>query len=82
MARPHQIIRALIRHRLGREDKVLRALQALQPASVESLVSLAYADTPAHLHRLAARSLLAHLGKLEQDGRAWAREGLWSLRGA
>jgi glyoxylase-like metal-dependent hydrolase (beta-lactamase superfamily II)/8-oxo-dGTP pyrophosphatase MutT (NUDIX family) len=82
VARPHQVIRALIRHRLGREDKVLRALQALQPASVESLVPLAYADTPAHLHRLAARSLLAHLGKLEQDGRAWAREGLWSLRGA
>ncbi len=81
VARPHQVIRALIRHRLGREEKVLQALRMLQPAAVEALVPQAYADTPAHLHRLAARSLLAHLGKLEQDGQARQCDGLWSLRG-
>ena len=47
---------------------------------VEALVPRAYADTPTHLHRLAARSLLAHLGKLEQDGRALSIDGQWSLR--
>ena len=81
VAQPHQVIRALIRHRLGREEKVVRALRELQPAAVEALVPRAYADTPTHLHRLAARSLLAHLGKLEQDGRALSIDGQWSLRG-
>ena len=80
VAQPQQVIRALIRHRLGREEKVVRALRELQPAAVEALVPRAYADTPTHLHRLAARSLLAHLGKLEQDGRALSIDGQWSLR--
>jgi len=80
VAQPHQVIRALIRHRLGREEKVVQALRELQPAAVETLVPRAYADTPAHLHRLAARSLLAHLGKLERDGRARSDDGKWSLR--
>jgi glyoxylase-like metal-dependent hydrolase (beta-lactamase superfamily II)/8-oxo-dGTP pyrophosphatase MutT (NUDIX family) len=79
VAQPHQVIRALIRHRLGREEKVVRALRSMQPAPVEALVPLAYADTPAHLHRLATRSLLAHLGKLAQEERAACADGLWSL---
>jgi glyoxylase-like metal-dependent hydrolase (beta-lactamase superfamily II) len=79
VAQPHQVIRALICHRLGREEKVVQALRSLQPAPVEALVPLAYADTPAHLHRLATRSLLAHLGKLAQEERAACADGLWSL---
>ena len=38
-----------------------------------------YDDTPEGLHKLATRSLLAHLLKLEVDGRATQEQGVWSL---
>jgi glyoxylase-like metal-dependent hydrolase (beta-lactamase superfamily II)/8-oxo-dGTP pyrophosphatase MutT (NUDIX family) len=70
VARPHEVIRALIRHRLGREARVKEALQALSPAPIDTLLPRVYADVPAHLHPMARRSLLAHLLKLREDG--WA----------
>ena len=66
-------IRALIRHRLEREEKVMAAL-APGPAALAELLPVAYADTSRELWGWAERSLLAHLEKLERDGRA-AREG-------
>ena len=38
-----------------------------------------YNEVDPGLHRLASRSLLAHLLKLEDDGRATCREERWSL---
>ena len=70
VAHPHAVIRALIRHRLGREGRVKEALQALAPAPIDTLLPRVYADVPAHLHPMARRSLLAHLLKLRDDG--WA----------
>ncbi len=66
-------IRALIEHRLGREAKVAAALDA-SPRTLQELVARAYADTPRELWSYAERSLLAHLLKLEREGRA-ARDG-------
>jgi glyoxylase-like metal-dependent hydrolase (beta-lactamase superfamily II) len=66
-------IRWLIAHRLEREAKVLAAL-AREPAPLAALVERAYADTKRELWGYAERSLLAHLLKLEAEGRA-AREG-------
>ena len=66
-------IRALVRHRLEREAKVVGAL-AETPRSLAELVPLVYDDTPRELWSWAERSLLAHLQKLERDGRA-ARVG-------
>jgi len=66
-------IRWLIAHRLEREAKVLAAL-AREPAPLAVLVERAYADTKRELWGYAERSLLAHLLKLEAEGRA-AREG-------
>jgi Beta-lactamase associated winged helix domain len=43
-------------------------------------VPMVYADTPASLHPLARRSLLAHLLKLQGEGRADADGLLWRLR--
>jgi glyoxylase-like metal-dependent hydrolase (beta-lactamase superfamily II)/8-oxo-dGTP pyrophosphatase MutT (NUDIX family) len=77
VARPHEVVRALIAHRLGREAKVLAALQGHGPATPKALVPAAYADTPAHLHGVAERSLLAHLLKLAADGRAVESAGVW-----
>jgi glyoxylase-like metal-dependent hydrolase (beta-lactamase superfamily II) len=58
-----------VAHRLQREERVAAALTTT-PATVAELVPPAYPDVPAMLHPLAARSLLAHLLKLERDGRA------------
>ena len=71
-------VRQLIAHRLEREAKVLGALGA-EPRPVAALVGGAYDDTPKELWRYAERSLLAHLIKLEREGRA-VREGeKWRL---
>jgi glyoxylase-like metal-dependent hydrolase (beta-lactamase superfamily II) len=80
---PQDEVRRLIRHRLGRERKVLEALTALGRADLERLVVRAYDDVSAKLHPVAMRSLLAHLQKLEQDGRARCESGQWAaLAGA
>ncbi len=65
---PQREIRRLISHRLARERKVLASLQQLGKASVEELLPLAYDDVPLRIHRVAARSLTAHLDKLVADG--------------
>jgi glyoxylase-like metal-dependent hydrolase (beta-lactamase superfamily II) len=69
---PHQEVRRLIAHRLGREKKVVRALQQLGEASLEELLPVVYDDVPVRIHRVAARSLTAHLDKLVADGAARA----------
>ena len=69
---PHHEVRRLIAHRLGREDKVRRALAKLGEASVEELLPVVYDDVPQRIHRVAARSLTAHLDKLVADGAARA----------
>jgi glyoxylase-like metal-dependent hydrolase (beta-lactamase superfamily II)/8-oxo-dGTP pyrophosphatase MutT (NUDIX family) len=66
-------IRALLRHRREREGRVLRAL-ADGPRGVAELVEVVYADVTRDLWPWAERSLLAHLLKLEAEGRA-ARDG-------
>uniref|UniRef100_A0A832ICX7 MBL fold metallo-hydrolase n=1 Tax=Eiseniibacteriota bacterium TaxID=2212470 RepID=A0A832ICX7_UNCEI len=69
-------IRALVEHRRARERRVLAALPgpgaAAEPPA--ALVPRAYDDTPKELWGYAERSLLAHLLKLESEGRA-ARDG-------
>ncbi len=77
VAEPHAVIRALVAHRLRREAKVLDALRAAGPSRLAALVPAAYDDTPAALHGVAARSLLAHLLKLAAEGRAVESGGVW-----
>ena len=80
VAQPHEVVRALVRHRLGREAKVVAALAAAGPgpAPLEALLARVYDDVPATLHPVARRSLLAHLLKLEGEGRAQCTAGQWS----
>jgi glyoxylase-like metal-dependent hydrolase (beta-lactamase superfamily II) len=77
-----EVVDRLIIHRRERENKVLHALRALGPATVEELVPTVYNDTPPARHGVAGRSLLAHLIKLKTEGRArkvpgerWAAAG-------
>jgi glyoxylase-like metal-dependent hydrolase (beta-lactamase superfamily II) len=58
-----------IDHRLWREERVVAAL-AGGGATVAELVPRVYSDVPASVHPLAERSLMAHLSKLEGEGRA------------
>jgi len=70
VAQPHDVLRALIAHRLRREARVATALRQRGPAHIDALLPEVYAEVPAGLHPLARRSLLAHLIKLQADGAA------------
>lgn len=61
----------LIRHRLAREGQLLDAL-AGGPASPASLTGQVYADVPPWIVPVAQASVLAHLIKLEAEGRVSA----------
>ena len=58
---------------------VARARAARRTASLEELLPLVYDDVPARIHRVAARSLTAHLDKLVADGAARADGGRYAL---
>ena len=76
---PHDEARKLIAHRLKREQKVVDAFAVRNPATLDELVPVVYADTPLRLHKAARRSLHAHLLKLEADGRVRRGGGHWRL---
>jgi glyoxylase-like metal-dependent hydrolase (beta-lactamase superfamily II) len=67
-------------HREERETQVLAAL-AEGPRTIAEMVEVIYADQPKGVHPLAARSVLAHLLKLADEGRAdrtgKTEEGPW-----
>jgi glyoxylase-like metal-dependent hydrolase (beta-lactamase superfamily II) len=80
VADPPAVMDALIAHRLRREAKVQAALDATRadgPQGLEQLLPRVYDDVPAALHGVAARSLLAHLLKLQAEGRAVAAGERW-----
>ena len=64
MHEPKKTIQSIIRHRLTRENKVIRKLEELEEASLELLTKLVYDDVPEQLHPIARFSLEAHLIKL------------------
>jgi glyoxylase-like metal-dependent hydrolase (beta-lactamase superfamily II)/8-oxo-dGTP pyrophosphatase MutT (NUDIX family) len=72
---PHQELRRLLAHRRAREQKVVGALARLGAATLDELLPLVYDDVPARVHRVAARSLTAHLDKLIADGALIATRG-------
>lgn len=69
----------LIEHRLKRESKVLACLSRHPDTTVEQLTKCVYDEVPQSLHRLAARSLTAHLIKLEKENRALRADTAWRL---
>lgn len=70
-----------LEHRVEREEQVLAAMAA-GPATIMAMVGDIYADYPPEVHALAARSVLAHLLKLQAEGRADKRgrglDAAWS----
>ena len=60
----------IIAHRLQREAKVVERLRRAGRVTVDVLVTSVYDDVDPRLHPVAKGSLLAHLLKLEAEGRA------------
>jgi hypothetical protein len=61
-------LREYVAHRAEREEQVLAGLEA-GDRTVAQLVDRIYADYPTEVHALAARSVTAHLRKLDREGR-------------
>jgi glyoxylase-like metal-dependent hydrolase (beta-lactamase superfamily II) len=65
-------LREYLEHRAERERQILAAL-ADEPRSIAGIVAIVYAAYPMEVHELAGRSVLAHLKKLEAEGRVQRR---------
>jgi glyoxylase-like metal-dependent hydrolase (beta-lactamase superfamily II) len=73
---PRRLTRALLVHRMERERSILARL-ARGPSDVVALREALYSQTHPRLQKAAERNVLAHLLKLEAEGKA-AREGeIW-----
>lgn len=79
MGRPQEELKNLITHRLNREQKVVDCLLQLGPSEMDSLVLSVYDDVATHLIPWAKRTLLAHLIKLEREGRVTLESNLYVL---
>jgi recombination protein RecT len=64
------VIRRLKAHRLQREAKILRVMQAHPAGSMQDWVERAYDDVPPKLWPVAMRSLTAHVERIREMG--WA----------
>lgn len=76
---PHAELKRLIAHRLKRQRKVIDAVAATGPCPIASLLPIVYDDVAEHLHRMAEKSLHAHLLKLVSDGRVRVDGPNWRL---
>ena len=76
---PAPLVRGMLNHRAGREAAVLAAL-GRAPATPDELVAAMYAGLAEHLLPAARRSVLAHLIKLEQEGRAVEEGASWRMK--
>jgi len=63
-----RVIARLTAHRLAREARVARAMQAAPDGSPRDWVRLAYSDAPPALWPIAERSLLAHVERIRALG--------------
>jgi len=80
LQQPAAVIDGLIQHRLGREARAHGALQRAGMATLEELLAVVYQDIDPGLHELASHTLLAHLLKLERDGRVDREGNSWLVR--
>lgn len=77
---PAALIEHYLAHRAQRETQVLDLLAA-GTSTVERLTAKIYPSISEDLLAMARESVLAHLMKLEFEGRAARADGLWSIAG-
>jgi glyoxylase-like metal-dependent hydrolase (beta-lactamase superfamily II) len=78
---PLPYVRALLAHRIAREQEIAAAL-GHRPAGTEQLVERVYPNLDARLRRPAERNVLAHLLKLEAEGRVFRDGDRWRSAGS
>lgn len=76
----HAKVKQYISHRLERETNIMKAI-GQGAALVPDIVKAVYTDVPEKMHQLAARSVLAHLEKLVEEGQVVEREGRYQTIG-
>jgi glyoxylase-like metal-dependent hydrolase (beta-lactamase superfamily II) len=78
---PVRVLEYYVAHRLQREARIVAALEVQEgPAPLQTLLPIAYDDTPRALYPLAARALESHLRKLQDEGRVHRdAQGLYVL---
>ena len=76
ITRPFETVQGLLEHRQAREESIYAVLD-IQPRSLETLLGRSYVNLKPQLLGPARANLLAHLIKLEQDGRAVRTEAGW-----
>lgn len=79
MGHPQRAIAHLLRHRQAREDKLVAALAGQAATALPALLARVYDDVAEGLRPVAERSLLAHLEKLQCEGRAHQGAAGWAL---
>lgn len=67
LARASEAIAHLKAHRLKREAKILRVMQAQPDGTMDDWVSKAYDDVPERMWPVAKRSLLAHVQRIQSS---------------
>ena len=76
---PEAELANLIAHRLRREQKIIDCLGKLGACHLDTLVRSVYDDVAADLIVWAKKTLLAHLIKLQREGRAVLHDDNWQL---
>lgn len=76
---PRILAHELLRHREAREAAILASLRA-HPASAAALVAAIYQELDPRLRAAAERNVIAHLLKLEREGRAAHDDRGWTLK--
>jgi glyoxylase-like metal-dependent hydrolase (beta-lactamase superfamily II) len=74
---PHDLVRNLLAHRQMREHAILAALTDA-PGDIEGLRERLYSQTDPRLRKAAERNVLAHLLKLQAEGKARQDGALWA----
>ena len=75
---PARLLRDYISHRLEREEQVIAALRA-GDQTPQAVVSRVYGGLKESLVPLAQESVIAHLLKLEREGRARVHQDAWTM---
>ena len=79
LADPKPYVRDLLKHRMAREQSILEAIST-RPQTTIGLVDGLYAKIDPILRMAAERNVIAHLQKLEGEGRASLNGDSWSAR--
>jgi len=78
LERPHAYVRELLAHRIMRENAIANALKD-GPTDTHTLMDRLYSKLDPRLRRAAERNVLAHLLKLQAEGRARQAGNIWMV---